>query len=210
MCESFKEWFQPVSNFSIGHFLSASHSKSCCSLSPCMLQTEDDSTEPVCISVSVMGTSSGRSGGTVLLASRLFRIQSGKPSKPDTRSKTPAMIKQASADFVVSNSRPATSNRNSHCHIWTTGRVPVTSQQQEESLSPLNSRKSHCHISTTGRVNVISQQHRAKYCHVQPQKVPNTARCSTNRKYNTVAPSNNRNGPTLLYVATESIKHCRT
>lgn len=168
MCESFKGWFQPVSNFSIGHFLCASHSKSCCSLSPCMLQTEDDSTEPVFISVSVMGTSSGRSGGTVLLASRLFRIQSGKPSKPDTRSKTPAMIKQASADFVVSNSRPATSN--SHCHIWTTGRVPVTSQQQEESLSPLNNRKNHCHISTTGTVTVTSLQQEESLSHLNNRK----------------------------------------
>ena len=57
--------------------------------------------------VSLMGTSSGKRGGRVWRSCRRFSIQIGKPSRPDSRMRMPAMMKHPSTVPVVSSNRPA-------------------------------------------------------------------------------------------------------
>ena len=66
---------------------------------------ETESTASI-LNVWVMGTSSGSRGGLGWLSCRFFRSQRGKPRRPESNIRTPAMMKQPSTVPVVSCSRP--------------------------------------------------------------------------------------------------------
>lgn len=93
-------------------------------LSPLMAQIVDSEG---LMTASVMGTSSGSRGGKVLLHWRFLRIQRGKPSRPDTRSRTPARMKQLFTVPVVSSRRPESRGEkiNTFISVWLVGWLDV-------------------------------------------------------------------------------------